>query len=164
MTNIPQEIMSELAQLKSYFRLMTDRFLVDNVANERYGKNLESLNVLSAHAFEAAKRVAAAAELSRETTRQCADIALKYAGSPVTDVTIAAVKAAETAVRTTEEAAAAAAVLAAAVFAAAAEHAETVSLHAAAAATAATRRAIDAAAEAAHLTLIAANTIRRDED
>ena len=163
MTNIPQEVMSELAQLKSYFRLMTDRFLVDNVANERYGKNLESLNVLSAHAFEAAKRVAVAAELSRETTRQCADVALKYAGSPVTDVTIAAVKAAETAVRTTEEAAAAA-VVAAAVFAAAAEHAETVSLHAAAAATAATRRAIDAAAEAAHLTLIAANTIRRDED
>ena len=163
MTNIPQEVMSDLAQLKSYFRLMTDRFLVDNVANERYGKNLESLNVLSAHAFEAAKRVAVAAELSRETTRQCADVALKYAGSPVTDVTIAAVKAAETAVRTTEEAAAAA-VVAAAVFAAAAEHAETVSLHAAAAATAATRRAIDAAAEAAHLTLIAANTIRRDED
>ena len=161
MTNIPQEMMNELAQLKSYFQRSIDRFLA---VNERDANNKQSLNLLSLHAFEAAKSVAAAAELTKETLRQCAAVALTHAGSPVTDAAIAAVKAAEIATQAAMKAAAAAAFVAAAASAAAAEHAEAVSLHAAAEATAATRKAIDAAAEAARLALVAAGTIRRGED
>ena len=155
MTNIPQEMLNELAQLKSYCQRSIDRFLA---VNERDANNKQSLNLLSLHAFEAAKSVAAAAELTKETLRQCAAVALTHAGSPVTDAAIAAVKAAEIATQAAMKAAAAAA------FVAAAEHAEAVSLHAAAEATAATRKAIDAAAEAARLALVAAGTIRRGED
>ena len=107
MTNLPHEVMNKLARLKSYFQRSMDRFLA---VNERDAKNKEQLNLLSLHAFEAAKSVAAAAELTKETLRQCAAFALTHAGSPVTDA------------------------------------------------------AIDAAAEAARLALVAACTIRRGED
>jgi len=75
-----QDVITELAMIKSEFLLMKERFLV---VNERYAKNMESLNALTLHAAEAAKRAAEAAEHAKETTRQCADLALKHAASPV---------------------------------------------------------------------------------
>lgn len=63
MTNLPHEVMKELAQRKSYFQRSMDRFLA---VNERDANNKELLNLLSLHAFEAAKSVAAAAILRRK--------------------------------------------------------------------------------------------------
>ena len=116
MPNLPHEVLNELAQLKSYCQRLMDRFLA---VNERDANNKQSLNLLSLHAFEAAKSVAAAAELTKETLRQCAAVALTHAGSPVTDAAIAAVKAAEIATQAAMKAAAAAAFVAAAASAAA---------------------------------------------
>ena len=47
MSQTLQDVIVELAQIKSDFALMKDRFLI---VNERYARNMESLNALALHA------------------------------------------------------------------------------------------------------------------
>ena len=61
-----QDVITELAMIKSEFLLMKERFLV---VNERYTKNMESLNVLTLHAAEAAKSAPDVIPITESATR-----------------------------------------------------------------------------------------------